>query len=62
MLFIYKITAVKLCMSLRKDHEVTLAANDAAAYTPCLQTHRKLFDSYMYPTNTGHMCEALAEG
>ena len=29
-------------MSLHKYHDVTLAANDAAAYTPCLRPHWKL--------------------
>ena len=29
-------------MLLRKYHDVTLAANDAAAYTPCLRPHKKL--------------------
>ena len=36
MMFIYKITEVKVCMLLRKYHDVTLAANDAVLYTPCL--------------------------
>ena len=33
MMFTYKITEVKFCMSLCKYHDVTLTANDAAAYT-----------------------------
>ena len=38
----FKITEVTFCMSLRKYHDVTLAVNAAAAYTPCLRPHRKL--------------------
>ena len=41
MMFIYNITKVKFCMLLHKYHDVTLAANAAAAYTPCLRPHRK---------------------
>ena len=33
MKYIYKITAVKCCMSLRKYHDVTIAADDADVYT-----------------------------
>ena len=40
-MFIYKITEVKFCMSLRKYHDVTLAANDTAAYTLCSRPYRK---------------------
>ena len=42
MIFIYKITEVKVCISLRKYQDVTLAANDAALYTTCFRPHRKL--------------------
>ena len=42
MIFIYKITEVKFCISLRKYRDVTLAANEASAYTPCSRPHRKL--------------------
>ena len=42
MIVIYKITEVKFCILLRKYRNVTLAANDASAYTPCSQPHRKL--------------------
>ena len=42
MMFVYKITERKLCMSLCKNHEVTLAAKDPASYTPCSRPHRKL--------------------
>ena len=42
MIFLYKITEVKFCISLRKYRHVTLAANQASAYTPCSQPHRKL--------------------
>ena len=36
MMFIYKITEVKLCVLLREHHDVTFAENDAAAYMSCL--------------------------
>ena len=42
MMFIYELIEVKFCMSLRKYHDVTIAANDAAAYTQCFRPHRKL--------------------
>ena len=42
MMFIYKIKEVKFYMLLRKYHDMTLAANDAAAYTSCLGPHRKI--------------------
>ena len=42
MMFIYKITEVQFCMSLRKYHDVLTAAIDAAAYTQCFPSHRKL--------------------
>ena len=42
MIFIYKITVVKFCISLRKYRDVTLAANETSAYTQCSQPHRKL--------------------
>ena len=42
MIFIYKITEVKFCISLRKYRNVTLVANEASAYTQCSQPHRKL--------------------
>ena len=38
----YKITEAKLCMLLRKCHDMILDANNTAAYTPCLWPHRKL--------------------
>ena len=41
MIFIYKITEVKFCISLRKYRDETLAANEASAYTQCSQPHRK---------------------
>ena len=41
-MFIYKITEVRFCMSLRKYHDVSVAANDDTAYTQSLQPHRKL--------------------
>ena len=42
MIFIYKITEVKFCISLRQYHDVTLVANEASVYTPCSRPHRKL--------------------
>ena len=39
MVFIFKI---KVCISLRKYRNVTLAANEASAYQLCSQPHRKL--------------------
>ena len=42
MMFIYKITEVKICVLLLEHHDVTFAGNDAAAYPPCLGPHRKL--------------------
>ena len=42
MVFIFKITKVKVCISLRKYRDVTLAANEASAYPLCSQPHRKL--------------------
>ena len=35
-------TEVKFCISLRKYRDVTLAANEASAFTQCSQPHRKL--------------------
>ena len=43
MIFIFKITEVKFCISLRKYRDVTVfAANEASAYTQWSQPHRKL--------------------
>ena len=42
LMFLYKITEVKFCMSLGKYHDMTLAANNAVAYTPCLGPYKKL--------------------
>ena len=42
MMFIDEITEVIFCLLLRKYHNVTLARNDAAAYTLCLRSHKKL--------------------
>ena len=42
MIFIYNITEVNICVSLREHHDVTFAENDAAAYTQCLGFHRKM--------------------
>ena len=42
MIFIYKITEGKFCISLHIYRDVTLAANEASAYTQYSQPHRKL--------------------
>ena len=42
MILIFKITEVKMCVSLRKHHDALFAENDAVAYTPSLWPHRKL--------------------
>ena len=42
MMFIYKISEVKIRVSLCKHNNVTYAENDPAAYTQCLGPHRKL--------------------
>ena len=42
MTLIYKITVVKMCVSLCEHYDVTFVENHAAAYTPCLWPHRKL--------------------
>ena len=47
MMFIYKITDVKICVSLREHHDVTFAEIDSAAYTPCLGPRRKLILTYI---------------
>ena len=41
-MFIYKITEVNFLMSLCKYHDVTIAINDAALYTPYLESHKNL--------------------
>ena len=45
MMFIYKITEVNFLMSLRKYHDVTIAINDAAPYTLCLESHKNLIST-----------------
>ena len=44
MMFIYKITELKIYMLLgvTEHHDVTFTENHATAYTPCLRPHRKL--------------------
>ena len=42
MIFIYKITEVKACISLRKYRDVTPAANETSAYTQCSRPYRRL--------------------
>ena len=42
MMFIYKISEVKIRVSLRKHLDVTFVDDDLAAYTQCLGPHRKL--------------------
>ena len=41
MMFIYKITGVKVCVLLRKHHDITFSENDAAAYTLYFRPHKK---------------------
>ena len=43
MIFIYKITEVKFCMSLRNYHNANLTANDAAAYSDDSLIRTRLF-------------------
>ena len=45
MMLIYKITEVNFLMSLRKYHDVTIAINDAAPYTTCLESHKNLIST-----------------
>ena len=45
MMFIYKITQVNFLMSLRKYHDVEIAINDAAPYTPCLESYKNLIST-----------------
>ena len=45
MMFIYKITEVNFLMSLRKYHDVIIAINDAAPYTPCLDSHKSFIST-----------------
>ena len=47
MIFIYKITEVKFCISLRKYRDVTIATNEASAFAVCSQPHRKLIVTAM---------------
>ena len=42
MMFIYKITEVNFLMSFRNYHDLTIAINDSAPYTPCLESHKNL--------------------
>ena len=42
MMFLYKITEVKIWVSLHEYNNVTFAENEAAAYTPRIGPHRKL--------------------
>ena len=42
MMFLCKIREVIFCLSLAKYHYVTLARNDAASYTLCFRSHKKL--------------------
>ena len=42
MMFIYKMTEVNFPMSLRKNHDVTIAINDAVPNTLCLDSHKTL--------------------
>ena len=44
-MFIYKITKVNFLMTLRKYNDMTIAINDAALYTPCLESHNYLIST-----------------
>ena len=44
-MFIYKITEVNFLMSLREYNDVTIAINDAAPYTLCLEFHKNLIST-----------------
>ena len=44
-MFIYKITEVNFLMSLRKYLDATIAINDGASYTPCLESHKNLIST-----------------
>ena len=45
MMFIYNITEVNFLLSLRKHHDVTIAINDAAPFTPCLELLKNLIST-----------------
>ena len=45
MIFIYKITEVNFLIFLRKYHDVTIAINDIAPYTPSLKFHKNLIST-----------------
>ena len=47
-MFIYKIAEVNFLMSSRKYHDVTIAINDAAPYTPCLESYKTLFQLLLH--------------
>ena len=42
MKLIYKIKEVNISVSLREHHDAIFAEKEAAVYTPCLGSHRKL--------------------
>ena len=45
MMFIYTMTKLNFRMSLRKYHDMTIAINDAAPYTSCLESHKNLIST-----------------
>ena len=45
MIFIYKITEENFLVSFHKYHDVAIAINDAALYTPCLESHKNLMST-----------------
>ena len=54
MMFIFKITEVNFLKSLRKYHELTIAINDAAQYTLCLESHKNLISTAI-PLKISHI-------
>ena len=48
-MFMYKIIEVHFLMSFRKYHDVTIAINDAAPYTPSLESHKNLISTAIPP-------------
>ena len=45
MMFINKITETKFLMYLRKYHDVTIAINDAATFTQCLESYKNFIST-----------------
>ena len=45
MMFKYKISEVNFLMSLHKYHDVAIALNDAAPYTPCWESYKNFIST-----------------